>query len=281
MVSIKIQKLKQKLRTRLGRFVATDSKRHYPHLYSVLEDIRNNNYPAFLCGGAVRDMLLCNNSIPRDLDIILGYVSRELLETLFPDHIKGETSLGGLKLQVKDWSIDMWPIQDTWAFKEGKVTGKGFSDYPKITFLNIDAIAIQLFSKRRQKREIYSKGFFEAIAKRTVELNFEENPAPAECIVRALRIANKFKFVIGPRLARYMISYTNQMEIEELAEIYQRRYMSADVTVEKLHNCFKSIETQMQASNNRPVKVFAEQNSNFFEQTPSLPKRNRDLFAMT
>lgn len=281
MVSFKIQKLKQQLRTRLGRFVATDSKRHYPYLYSVLEDIRNNDYPAFLCGGAVRSFLLCNNSIPRDLDIILGYVSRERLETLFPDHIKGETSLGGLKLQVKDWSIDMWPIQDTWAFKEGKVMGKGFSDYPKITFLNIDAIAIQLFSKRRQKREIYSKGFFEAIAERTIELNFEENPAPAECIVRALRIASKFKFVIGPRLARYMISYTNQMEIEELAEIYQRRYMSADVTVEKLHNCFKSIETQMQASNNRPVKIFAEQNSNFFEQPPSLPKRNRDLFAMT
>jgi len=281
MVNLKIQKMKRDLRARLGRFVATDSKRHYPHLYSVLEDIRNNNYPAFLCGGAVRDMLLCNNSIPRDLDIILGSVSRERLETLFPDHIKGETSLGGLKLQVEDWSIDMWLIQDTWAFKEGKVTGKGFSDYPKITFLNIDAIAIQLFSKRRQKREIYSKGFFEAIAERTIELNFEENPAPAKCIVRALRIANKFKFVIGPRLARYMISYTNQMEIEELAEIYQRRYMSADVTVEKLHNCFKSIETQMQASNNRPVKVFAEQNSNFFEQPPSLPKRNRDLFAMT
>ena len=281
MVSLETQKMKRDLRARLGRFVATDSKRHYPHLYSVLEDIRNNDYPAFLCGGAVRNLLLCNNSIPRDLDIILGYVSREQLETLFPDHIKGETSLGGLKLQVKDWSIDMWLIQDTWAFKNGKVTGKGFSDYPKITFLNIDAIAIQLFSKKRQKREIYSKGFFEAIAERTIELNFEENPAPAECIVRALRIANKFKFVIGPRLARYMISYTNQMEIEELAEIYQRRYMSADVTVEKLHNCFKSIETQMQASNNRPVKVFAEQNSNFFEQPPSLPKINRDLFAMT
>jgi len=281
MVNLKIQKMKRDLRARLGRFVATDSKRHYPQLYSVLEDIRNNDYPAFLCGGAVRDMLLCNNSIPRDLDIILGYVSRERLETLFPDHIKGETGLGGLKLQVKDWSIDMWLIQDTWAFKEGKVTGKGFSDYPKITFLNIDAIAIQLFSKRRQKREIYSKGFFEAIEERTIELNFEENPAPAECIVRALRIANKFKFVIGPRLARYMISYTNHMEIEELAEIYQRRYMSADVTVEKLYNCLKSIETQMQASNNRPVKVFAEQNSNFLDQPLSLPKRNRDLFAMT
>ena len=83
----------------------------------------------------------------------------------------------------------MWPIQDTWAFKERKVAGTGFSDYPKTTFLNIEAVAIQLFSKRRQKREIYSKGFFEAIAERTIELNFEENPTPTECIIRALRIA--------------------------------------------------------------------------------------------
>jgi hypothetical protein len=273
--------MKKDLRARLGRFIASDSKSYYPHLYSVLEVIRKSDYPAFLCGGAIRDMLLCNNSIPRDLDIIFGYVSKEKLETLFADYIKGETCLGGLKLQVKDWSIDIWPINDTWAFKEGKFMGKGFSDYPKITFLNIDAIAVQLFSKRRRKREIYSKGFFEAITERTIEINFEENPAPAECIVRALRIANIFNFVIGPKLARYMISFKNQTEIEELAEIFQRRYMSLDFTVEKLQDCFKSIETQIQASNNRPIKVFAEQNNNFFKEHLSFPERNCDLFTMT
>jgi len=274
MVSLEKQKLKQQLRTRLGRFVATDSKRHFPHLYSVLEDIRNSNYPAFLCGGAVRNFLLSNNSIPRDLDIILGDVSRERLETLFPGHVKGETSLGGIKLQVKNWLIDMWPIQDTWAFKGGRVAGKEFSDYPKITFLDIDAIAIQLFSKKRQKRIIYSNGFFEAIANRTIELNFDENPAPAGCIVRALQIARKFNFAIGPKLAHYMISYIKQIEIEELAGMYRRRYTSARITTEKLHNCFKSIEIQMQTSNNRPVKVFADHHY-------SSSKRNRELFAMT
>jgi len=267
MVSSKTKKLKQDLRTRLSRFVATDSKRHYPYLYSVLEDIRKQNYPAFLCGGAVRDILL-HNSIPRDLDIIIGYVSIEELATLFSGNVKGKTSLGGLKLQIKDWSIDIWPLQDIWAFKEGKVAGNGFSDYPKITFLNIDAIAIQLFSKKKQKRVVYSKGFFEAISTRTIEINFEENPAPAKCIVRALQIAKKFKFSVGPKLARYMVAYVNQMEIEKLAEIYQRRYINAHISVEKLHNCFKSIETQMQVSNNRPVKVFAEQDSHFFEQPP-------------
>ena len=57
MVSASIQKLERDLRARLGRFVGTDSKRYYPHLHSVLEDLRNSNYRAFLCGGAVRNLL--------------------------------------------------------------------------------------------------------------------------------------------------------------------------------------------------------------------------------
>lgn len=280
MVSSGIQALKRDLRSRLGRFVAADCKRSFPHVYSVLEDIRNNGYPAFLCGGAVRSFLLSNHGVPRDLDIILGYVSREQLEASFTSHISHKTGLGGLRLQVKDWSIDMWPIQETWAFREGKVAGRGFSDYPKTVFLNIDAIAIQLFSRRRQKRTIYSKGFFEAIAERTIELNFEENPAPAQGIAKALRIAEKFRFVIGPRLARYMLSYTNQMAIEELAAVYRRRYVGVNVTPEKLYNCFKSIETQMRASHKKPVNAFAEQNSNLSNPTTSLLGKTRNLSAM-
>ena len=118
MVSLEIQKLEQDLRKRLGRFVGADSKRYYPHLYSVLEDIRNSEYPAYLCGGAVRDILLSNNSIPRDLDIIMGDVSRKKLATLFSDNAKGETSLGGIVLKIKDWMIDMWPLKDTLTIRE-------------------------------------------------------------------------------------------------------------------------------------------------------------------
>ena len=281
MVSLETQKLEQDLRMRLGRFVGANSKRYHPHLYSILEEIRNNEYPAFLCGGAVRDLLLTNNRSPRDLDIIVGYISREKLVTFFSNNIKGATGLGGLKLQARDWSIDMWPLQDTWAFKEGRVAGNGFSDYPKITFLDIDAIAIQLFCKKRQKRAVYSNGFFEAIATKTIEINFEENPAPAKCIVRALQIAYKFKFAIGPKLAHYIVAYVSQMGIEELTGIYKRRYINMHISAEKLYNCMKSIEVQLQTSNKSPVKVFALQGDNPVENDHSLSESNCDLFTMT
>ncbi len=281
MVSAEIEKLKRDLRTRVGRFVGADCRRYHPHLYNSLQEIRGTKKPAYLCGGAVRDLLLGNNRTPRDLDIILGYVSREELAALFSNKVKGATGLGGLKLQVREWSIDMWSIKDTWAFKQGKVSGEGFSDYPETTFLDIDAIVIELFSMRRQKRKIYSKGFFEAIASKTIELNFEDNPAPGKCIVRALQIARKFNFAIGPKLAGYMASYAKRMGIEELAGIYQRRYVSARVTAEKLRNCMKIIETQLQTSSKSPVKVFAGQDGDFIEGHSNLSKNNSSLFAMT
>jgi len=270
MASLEIKKLKTDLRLRLGRFVTTDSRRRHPYLYRTLEDLRRTKYPAYLCGGAVRNLLLCNSKTPRDLDIILGYVSKEKLADLFSEKIKGRTGLGGLKLQVKDWSIDMWALKDTWAFKEGEIGGNGFSDYPKITFLNVDAIAIQLFAKGKKKREIYSNGFFEAICTKTIELNHKENPSPAKCIVRALRIADKFKFSIGPRLASYMVSYVNKGEIEELAEIYQRRYTSKSISVDILYKCMKSIEEQLKTSAKSSVQMFAFHKNNSIEQYPCL-----------
>jgi len=279
MVSSTVKELKRQLRRRLGQFIAIGSKRHHP-LYSVLEKIRGARKPVFLCGGTVRDLLLFNKRTPRDLDIIFGYISREELASLFSGDVKEETGLGGLKLEVRDWSIDMWPLEDTWAFKENK-SGKGFSDYPKTTFLDVDAIAIELFSTKKQKRKIYSEGFFEAISSKVIELNFEGNPSPAKCIVRALQMARKFNFAIGPKLARYMASYVGRMEIEELAQIYQRRYMSTRVTVEGLHNCMKIIETQLQTSSKSPVKVFAGQNGDFVERDPNLSKSNGSLFALT
>jgi len=280
MVSLDERQLKQKLRKLIGRFVTTDSKRHYPQLYSVLEKINDNHYPAFLCGGAIRDVLLLQSSIPRDLDIILGNVSKEKLEKDFSSYDRKETKLGGMTLQVKDWSIDMWLIQDTWAFKEGKISGKGFSDYPKITFLDIDAIAIQLFSKRGYKRTIYTNGFFKAILNNTIEINFEENPYPAKCIVRALQIADKFNFKIGHKLAIYITSYVKKTDVEELAEIYKKRYMATNISAEKIYGCLKQIEKQLKTSNKKSVKVSLEYNGDFIKSKNPSYKKNFDLFTI-
>jgi len=284
MVDSRIQKLENELRARVSRFVADNSK-WCSYRYEALRKIREFKGKAFLCGGAVRDILLSdsrNNIIPRDLDIILGYADIRNVADSFSDCTKRWNRYGGISIQVKDWSIDMWPLHKTWAFQKNYVHGKGFSDFPKTTFLNIEAVAIQLFGKKGKKRVIYSKGFFEAILNRTIEINLEENPNPTACVVRSLRVAKKFKFAIGPNLATYITHWANQIGLKELLKLYQVRYKSTHLCVDELYSCIKAIEEQLRNSAKEPVELPTSDKNDYFQsqlwsnffQSPS-----RNLFA--
>ena len=267
MVDSRIQKLEDELRARVRRFVADDSK-WCSCRYKALRKIREFERHAFLCGGAVRDILLSdsrNNIIPRDLDIVLGYAEMKNVADSFSDCTKRWNCYGGVSIQVKDWSIDMWPLQKTWAFEKKYVEGRGFNDFPKTTFLNIEAVAIQLFGKKGKKREIYSKGFFEAILNNTIEINLKENPNPPMCVVRSLSVAKKFKFAIGPKLAKYITYYANQIGLEKLMELYHVRYRSTRFSAKELYSCIKAIEEQLRISAKEPIKLPFSDSKDYFQ----------------
>lgn len=257
MVNSKIKILESDLRNRISYFVGNNSN-WCSTCYSALHKLREYDQYAFLCGGAVRDILLSrrsNNIVPRDLDIVLGNTELKKIAASFSDSVKRWNCYGGVSIQVKDWSIDLWSLNNTWAFVEKLVEGKHFSDFPKTTFLDIEAVAVQLFCRNKQKREIYSKGFFEAILKKTIEINLEENPNPAMCIVRSLGVASKFKFALGPKLAKYIAHYTSQTDLEELWTLYKIRYKCNYVSLETFCLYIKAIEEQLRISNKQSVKL--------------------------
>ena len=230
-----------------------------------------------MCGGAARDILLSRGRIiPRDLDIVFRYVSLEDICSVFHDYLDKMTRFGGLSLKAKDWTIHMWPLSETWAFKQKHIEGKGLSDFVKTTFLDIEAIAVQLFSRKKQKREIYSKGFFEAIIKKTIEINLEDNPYPAVCIVRSLAVANRFKFAIGPRLAKYIVHYSSQTEPEELVKIYRDRYQIGWISPEELDSYIRIIREQLRVSDKQPVSLFGWETESCVLTRPRRNEYRRD-----
>lgn len=266
MVDSKKQKLKAILSDRIGRFVDNRSK-WCLHRHEALQKIREYDRNAFLFGGAARDILLSNNYnpiIPRDLDIVLSYADLNKVADSFVDSDKRWNCYGGVSIQIKDWSLDLWRLPETWAFKEKFVGVKGFVDLPRTTFLDINAVAVQLFKRKGQKREIYSKGFFEAILKKTIEINLEDNPNPAICIVRSLRIATKFNFAIGTKLAKYIEHYANRIELEEILRLYQNRYQPTGLSIDELDNYIKAIRQHVRVSDKRPVKLPASENNGYF-----------------
>lgn len=257
------------LRNRISRLVSGRDAWSLP-CYEILKRIRSRQERAFLCGGAVRDLLLSSyraGMIPRDLDIVLGYGTVKDVARLFKAYKQRWNCYGGVSIQVKDWSIDIWSLQKTWACQENLVEIKGFCDFPKTTFLDIEAVAVQLFCKRGRKREIYSKGFFKAIASRTVEINLEPNPNPTSCIIRALNVARTYGFRMGPKLARYVLHYAKGMELEELFALYQLRYHCRGFSLDKLHCDINAIGEQVQSSSrNESVCLPSSRNMNLHQR---------------
>jgi hypothetical protein len=225
MVKTGIQALETRLRSQVSRLVGKSSYLKAHPVHDVLRKIEKCDRHAVLCGGACRDMVLGRGrTVPRDLDIIVQHVSLTDLEQQLGDYVMERTRYGGLTLRVRDWEIDIWPLSETWAFKHAGIPGKGLDDFTRTTFLDIDAIAIQLFTRKGHKRRIYDRGFFAAVRDRTIELNFGTNPFPSRCIAKSILLAARHKFALGPRLAQYISDHAKRLDIDELVEQSRKRY---------------------------------------------------------
>jgi len=146
---------------------------------------------------------------------------------LFSDSFIRKTRFGGVKLQRKDMEFDIWPIDQTWAYRTDQSNARTYENLPKTTFLNIEAIAIDIWPKAEgHKRTIYSDNdsFFKAILNETIEINREENPFPNLCVVRSLIMAANLRYKIGPNLSRYIEKHGSIASVQELEEVQQKHY---------------------------------------------------------
>lgn len=173
--------------------------------------------PLYLFGGLLRDLLVLGpTAVPRDVDIVVGDTTLEELADALGRFVDRRTRFGGLQLTVEGVPIDIWPLAETWAFNQPGSPPPSFAALPLTTFLNVEAVALEVLADGRTGR-LHTHGFFEGVLSETLELNFEDNPSPALCVVRSLDLASRLGFRIGPRLNRYLAGHLCAMSVEELA----------------------------------------------------------------
>lgn len=191
-------------------------------LDSFLQLIQRLGLPAVVFGGGLRDLALSLR--PRDVDIV---VDADSLDPLFADLREfphRQTRFGGFHFRIHGWRLDIWTLRETWAFKSGIVSPPSFSNLPKTTFLNVEAVAADLLPQEGGTRKLYANGFFEALASQVVETNLENNPFPDLCVVRALLTAVRLDFDIGPRLARYISEKGRNLKKDQIEQIQSKHY---------------------------------------------------------
>lgn len=232
-----------------------------PEIRHALEICREKKWSAFLCGGAVRDLLLeKSRSMPRDLDIVVNSVTKEDLIDAYKSFVLRENRFEGLSVYINDWKIDIWPLSSTWAFEKEYVPFDGFfSDYTKTTFLNIEAIVVELFPGKGRKRKIASGGFFESVEKKILEINLEANPDPEVNIARAIYMSVKYQFCIGPHLTTYIYNHMDQLNKKRIVQIY-RNYLKPNLDEDFIDDIFDRIREKVSKCDSECLTLCNENN---------------------
>jgi hypothetical protein len=254
MVDSNVADLEALLRVRLRRFLSLPARWSH-HVTSALKTIRDADWAAFLFGGTLRDLVVFGSSyIPRDLDIVIDGITVDTLAMNYGKYLKRRTRFGGLHLEIHGWPFDIWPLAETWAFKHGDFKIVDFSTLPLTTFLNVEAVAIDLRPDTRGRR-IHSFGFFESILDRTVEINFLENPFPALCVVRSLIIAEKLRFSAGPLLTRYIAHHGARIDLRELIDVQRSHYGNVRLPASRLIRYINAMDHHAKTTRRAPFNV--------------------------
>jgi hypothetical protein len=211
----------------------------------ALRRVTDRKLHAVIFGGALRDLMTQGPSAePRDVDIVIDGASIEELSVMFADVLVRRTRFGGLHLNVKGWMVDVWPLSETWAFQQFPIGGRDFEALTRTTFLNVEAVTIDLSANRRA-RKVNGTGFFEALRSGVLDINLEENPFPELASIRALITASKLRYGLSTRLARYVIHYARKTPLEQFVDIQFNHYGFVRCSTETIHNWAKAIADQM------------------------------------
>lgn len=218
-------------------------------ILEVLHDLRESNVRAVLFGGTLRSLLVSRvfdgrPGRPRDIDVVVSGVPLDRLERQFERIISRRTRFGGLQLKRGGWRFDLWPVTETWAFRQDAGAGPAtFARLPSTTPFNLEAIAVEAWTGRGRPRTLFSGNdqFFEGIRTRTIELNRSDNPYPELTAVRAVVMASELGFRIGPRLACYVANIAPAMNTEAVERVQVRHYGHVRVDSRRLYGLIATV----------------------------------------
>jgi hypothetical protein len=224
--STEISALKQLLLKEVDSFYRNDKQRWKNSAVRTLRDLREIGLDAVFFGGMLRSLLVSryyerHPGRPRDIDIVFAGSEVTTIVTKFQESISRLTRFGGIKFQNYDWQFDIWPLEKTWTFMDDASIQPTFENLPYTTFFNLEAIAVDVWTKRGKARTIYAGDdqFFKGILSKTLEVNKEANPFPGLCVVRALVLSNSIEFKLGPKLCKYVAKYGADLTTAEIEGI--------------------------------------------------------------
>jgi hypothetical protein len=249
------------LQTKVGEFLApkpqrlpTDAVRQ--SAVEVLTRTVRKGWRTYLVGGFLRDVVVHPHARwPRDFDVIVEGCTSDELRSLFIDIIAGHNRFGGLTLRrstrdqydvaAQELDFDVWRLEDTWAVRHFALPHR-IEAFVQTPFLNIDSIAMSI-GPGDDYLNVFEHGFFDALKRKSIEVNQLSNPYPVLCAVRGLIMAATLNFVVGPKLAAFVYEIAANVAVEEFVAAQIDHYRHLRSSREQLEQWILDVRTQLEA----------------------------------
>ncbi|AZE06701.1 hypothetical protein [Pseudomonas chlororaphis] len=154
-------------------------------------------------GGLLRDIALYGvRNFNSDIDLVVD-CPLAVLSSFFNSsrYIVEQNKFGGYRLAVGGWTVDVWTIRETWAFKSGHVEYVGRDSLLFTTITNWDSI---IFSFKDGKLISFPR-YLESLRLGEIEVILTENPSELGVLMRVIKsICDKRAKVLMPRALKYL-----------------------------------------------------------------------------
>jgi hypothetical protein len=184
-----------------------------------------------LFGGAVRDILA--HKSPRDYDFVVTLRS-SLLDGIVAAYDFCKNRFGGYKFALDGLKIDVWALNDTWAFRN-KLLSSAPENLTETVFLNIDSIAINLC-----QGNVYAKRYREAMQNNLLDIVLAKHPFPELCVLRTLVYKSTYNVNISSNLKDFIVKWKHSVDapFDRLCDIQEKGHgeksLSRDEIVRQL-----------------------------------------------
>lgn len=159
----------------------------------------------FIFSGVIRNFFLGEKN-NRDIDIVL---EKEVdIESIFKNSSIRRNSFGGFKITCGKSIIDMWYLENTWAFKNEPATTLNFhleDKVPGTAFFNFSSIVYSF----NDKRFLISNEFAKFLLDEEIDVVYKKNPNYKLCVVNTFYYSDKYKLNIKDELKNYIVSLYN------------------------------------------------------------------------
>lgn len=180
----------------------------------------------YLIGGVLREYRDHSAFVSlRDIDVVIDVKDREVFLAMIEQYSLHENRFGGHKLFCSDLLIDVWDIENTWAYRE-KIIDCPHSEYVSrladTVFLNIDGIIFDW-----ENNIWLDEKYVNAMQTKILDVVLPQNPLIMLNTLRTIILMDRYEMSLSAKLVEIIKDeykkYESMQEFVEMLDVEQKK----------------------------------------------------------